>query len=92
MSERSISAAPKVRKAWNTSGMSTVRASIVASRRWRAAAMIASWNRRFASWSRRTPSTESTSTVRRTSPNASAAATSSPSSASVARSVATSTA
>ena len=55
MSERSISAAPKVRKAWKTSGMSTVRASIVASRRWRAAAMIVSWNRRFASWIRRTP-------------------------------------
>ena len=32
VSERSISAAPNERKAWNTSGMSTVRASIVASR------------------------------------------------------------
>ena len=82
VSDRSISAAPNVRNAWNTSGMSTVRASIAASRWWRAAARTPSWNRRFASWSSRTPSTASMSTVRRTSPNASAAATSSPSSAS----------
>ena len=62
VSDRSISAAPKVRNAWNTSGMSTVRASIVASRWWRAAARTPSWKRRLASWSRRTPSS-STSTL-----------------------------